>query len=100
MATDISYKSKKLEKICTDYSVAKRFYGEGIAVKIHQRMGEIRAIASVELLLRFSIGRCHQLKGNRSSEYAMDLVHPFRLVFDITGHGIQLVRILSIEDYH
>lgn len=32
--------------------------------------------------------------------YAMDLVHPYRLVFEKEENQIQLVKITSIEDYH
>ena len=32
--------------------------------------------------------------------YAMDLVHPYRLVFEKKENQIQLVKITSIEDYH
>ena len=30
----------------------------------------------------------------------MDLVHPYRLVFEKEENQIQLVKITSIEDYH
>lgn len=71
-----------------------------MAAKISQRIGELKAAVSVEMLVQFQIGRCHPLKGNRKGEFAMDLVHPFRLVFEKNGNDIQLVRITAIEDYH
>jgi proteic killer suppression protein len=71
-----------------------------MAAKISQRIGELSAADSVEMLMDYQIGRCHQLKGNRHGQFAMDLVHPYRLIFEKDGHRIQLVRILDIEDYH
>ncbi|WP_438715164.1 plasmid maintenance system killer protein [Enterococcus sp. AZ109] len=71
-----------------------------MATKIAMRINEIEAADSVEMLVQFSIGRCHALKGNRSGEFAMDLVHPHRLVFEKKDETLQIVRITSIEDYH
>lgn len=71
-----------------------------MAIKISQRIQELQATDSVELLVRYSIGRCHPLKGNRLGQYAMDLVHPYRLVFEQNGYALELVKIISIEDYH
>lgn len=71
-----------------------------MAAKITQRINEINAALTVDELVQFGIGRCHPLAGNRNGQYAMDLVHPYRLVFvEEKGH-IQLVKIISIEDYH
>ncbi|WP_242951038.1 type II toxin-antitoxin system RelE/ParE family toxin [Acetoanaerobium noterae] len=71
-----------------------------MATLIHQRIDEIKAATSVDMLIQFSIGRCHQLQGNRKGEYAMDLVHPYRLVFENNDKAIQFVKIINIEDYH
>ncbi len=97
---DIEFKTKKLKSECLEYVVAKKVYGYKMAEKIAQRIGELRMADTVEMLVQFSIGRCHPLKGNRKGEYAMDLVHPYRLVFIKMGDEIQIARIVSIEDYH
>ena len=68
-----------------------------MAEKIHQRIDEIKAATSVDMLIQFSIGRCHQLQGNRKGEYAMDLVHPYRLVFENNDKAIQFVKIINIS---
>lgn len=96
----ITYKTKKLERVCTDFGKAKHEYGIAIASKLIQRIGEISAADSVEMLVQYSIGRCHPLKGNRDGQYAMDLAQPYRLVFEKNGTTIQLIRVISIEDYH
>lgn len=96
----IRYKSNKLEKICTLYSEARKAYDENMADKIHQRINEIEASESVEFMVQFRIGRCHLLKGDRKGQYAMDLVHPYRLIFEQIGDKIQIARVINIEDYH
>ncbi|WP_418463537.1 type II toxin-antitoxin system RelE/ParE family toxin [Frisingicoccus sp.] len=97
---DITYKNKKIEKICTDAKTAERTYGREMADKIHQRIDEITAADTVEMMIHFHIGRCHPLSQNRKGQYAVDLVHPNRLVFEKKGDEIQIANVLEIVDYH
>ena len=53
-----------------------------------------------EMMIQFHIGRCHPLTQNRKGQYAVDLVHPYRLVFEKNGDEIQIANILEIVDYH
>ena len=85
---DITYKNKRIEKICTNIKTAERTYGE------------ISASDAVEVLVQFHIGRCHSLSQSREGQYAMDLIHPYRLIFEIFGTEIQKANILEIVDYH
>ena len=71
-----------------------------MAEKIHLRIKQITAATSVEILLQYRIGRCHLLKGDRKDQYVMDLVHPYRLVFEKKGNEIQIAKIMEIVDYH
>ena len=97
---DITYKNERIEKVCTDAKTAERTYGQDMADKIHQRVDEINAADTVELMIQFRIGRCHPLSQNRKGQYAVDLVHPYRLVFEKKGGEIQIANILEIVDYH
>lgn len=96
----IEYKTKKLEKICLNAAEAEKRHGREMALKIHQRIDEISAAPSVEMMIQFRIGRCHHLKGNREDQYAVDLVHPYRLVFEKKGNEVQIAYIMEIVDYH
>lgn len=71
-----------------------------MAEKIAQRIGEMTHAPDVAFLLQYHIGNCHQLKGDRKSEYAVDLVQPYRMIFIEKDSEIHLVRITSIENYH
>ena len=97
---EITYKNKKIERVCTNVKTAERTYGREMADKIHQRIAEIEAADSVEMMIQFHIGRCHPLTQNRKGQYAVDLVHPYRLVFERNGDEIQIANILEIVDYH
>ena len=97
---EIRYKTHKIEKVCTIACEAEKRYGMKMALKIHQRIDEIDAPDTVEEMVQFHIGRCHPLKGDRKGQYAMDLVHPYRLVFEKIGNEIQIVNVMEIVDYH
>ena len=71
-----------------------------MAVAIHTRIDQLSAVDSIDILVSNNIGRCHLLKGNRAGKYAMDLIHPFRLLFEQKGDGLHIVQVVSIEDYH
>lgn len=97
---DILYRSNKLKKYCTDATAAERKYGIEMAQLIHQRIGEIEAADSVDTMVEFKIGRCHSLHHNREDQYAVDLVHPYRLVFVKQDNITKIVKIIEIVDYH
>ena len=96
----ITYKSRRLEKVCTSAYEPEKQYGREMAQKIQMRLDQISAADSVEMMIQFKIGRCHPLTGNRKNQYAVDLVHPFRLVFEQKGTEIRIANILEIVDYH
>lgn len=97
---DIIYSSKKIEKICTDASTARQAYGSAMSFKIQMRINEIKASETVEEMIRWHIGRCHALIGDRKEQYAVDLVHPYRLVFEKYEDTVQIAYIAEITDYH
>ena len=97
---EISYKNKKIERECTDAKVSDKTYGSDMSEKIQMHIGEITAADTVQQMIEFHIGRCHPLKNNRKGQYAVDLVHPYRLVFEKHGDEIQIAHILEIVDYH
>lgn len=96
----IEYKNKSIEKVCNDASAAEKKYGLQMAEKIQQRIDQITAAESIEQMIQFKIGRCHPLHQNREGQYAVDLVHPKRLVFTKIGMEIQIASIIEIIDYH
>lgn len=96
----VEYNNKNIEKVCTNNSYAEKKYGTRMAELISTRIDQIKAADSVEEMLQFHIGRCHPLKGNRKNQYAVDLVHPQRLVFEKKGDEIRIANIMEIVDYH
>ena len=70
-----------------------------MAEKIQLRIKQIKASDSVEQMVQYNIGRCHPLRSNRENQYAVDLIHPYRLIFKKNGSDIQ-VLVIEITDYH
>lgn len=97
---DVRYRNNKIEKVCTNASVARKKYGNEAARKIAQRIGEISAMPSIEMMIEHRVGRCHSLVGDRAGQYAVDLVHPLRMVFTKEGDSVQVATIEEIVDYH
>lgn len=95
----IEYKTKAIEKVCTNAYAATKKFGQKMADKIHQRIDEIDAADSVEEMIQYKVGRCHPLHNNRQNQYAVDLVHPYRLVFEKCRSEI-VVNIIEVVDYH
>ncbi len=78
----ITYKNKKIEKECTNVKTSDKIYGKHMTEKIHMRIDQIASADTIEMMIQYHIGRCHSLANNRKGQYAMDLVHPYRLVFE------------------
>lgn len=97
----VTYGNKHMEKVCTDYGIAKKEYGIQIARKLFERIKQMETAESVEWLIEVGIGRCHPLGYDRENQYAMDLNRMKRVVFEKRDDGlIRIVCIMEIVDYH
>ncbi|MBO5347644.1 MAG: type II toxin-antitoxin system RelE/ParE family toxin [Lachnospiraceae bacterium] len=96
----IEYKNNRIEKVCTNAYEAEKKHGKDMAEKIRMRIRQIGAAETVEEMMQWHVGRCHQLKGLREGQYAVDLVHPYRLIFEKKGEFVQVALITEIVDYH
>ncbi len=78
-----------------------------------RRMAVLSAVSNLSEVPTNKPERCHPLKGKMRGQYAVDLKHPYRLVFfpdhnplPETKEGqldlsrITGIKILSVEDYH
>lgn len=106
---ELHFKSSKLKTQCEDPREAQKKYGLEIGAKLTQRVRELDSAPSLADIEKIPAARLHRLKGQRSNEFAVDLVHPFRLVFKPILEGdadinildsITIVRIEEVTDYH
>lgn len=108
-----SFKTNKLAKHCNSYQNAVKMWGEPMAKKIIQRLNELRAANDLSVISHLPPPRLHELIGTRDDEYAVDLVHPARLIFKVDQSSLPMladggvdrsmitsIMILEVEDYH
>jgi proteic killer suppression protein len=109
---DITFADKKLEKWANNFAFAQQKLGNDRAIKYHQRLGDLRDAESFNDL-QFLPGNFHNLSANRKGQWACNLDHPYRLIFEpginpvpVNEHGtpilteIKIVDIVEIVDYH
>ena len=102
-----------MRKQCNSERESVRAWGAQNARKLHQRLAELQSFETLEGMRKLPAARCHPLKGNRAGQFTVDLVHPFRLIFEpdhnpvpvkddggIDPERITAITILSVEDYH
>ncbi len=103
---EISYASKKLEKILTNERMIKKQY-TAFYKKIINRMSEIRAANNLDEIPHIPPPRRHKLEGDYNDCWGIDVSKNFRFVLRPIGDWdetdlktINKIQILSIEDYH
>ena len=109
---DITFRTKKLAKICNDGKEASATLGPEQARRLRQRLDDLRAASSLQVMVSLP-GRTHELKGDRKGELSIDLKHPYRLIFVPSANpvptkndggldwaAVHAVEILEIVDTH
>ena len=96
----VEYKNKGIEKICTNFDYAIKNQGNKMPINIHKKIKELKTIDKVKSKIMYIKEKCIKLKENKKNEYALDLVHPYRLIFEKKGDEIQIASIKEIVDYH
>ncbi|MBF0546087.1 MAG: type II toxin-antitoxin system RelE/ParE family toxin [Candidatus Riflebacteria bacterium] len=108
----IVFNTKKIQKIFSSEKELLREYGAEQSKKIQIRLKVLESAVNLEEVPAKKPERRHQLKGERKEQFAVDLSHPYRLIFkpaekppisDDGGIDLKLVTgniIIGVEDYH
>ncbi|MEI8305495.1 MAG: hypothetical protein WCF99_00385 [Chloroflexales bacterium] len=109
---DIVFLNKRMAAEFNSLKALSRSYGAENARRILKRLDELRAADNLEVM-RTLPGRCHELKYDRVGQLAIDVRHPYRLIFEpaneptprkddggLDWSRVTSVRILEVEDYH
>jgi proteic killer suppression protein len=110
---DIYFKKTKFQKHSQTIAGAQREWGERRGKLIRRRLDELAAATNLEMIRNLPGARCHELTGNLKGTLAVDLDHPYRLLF-IPEHDpmpqkpdggldwtqVTAITVLEITDYH
>lgn len=107
---EIFFKNKKMQKIFNDEKLLRKHFNK-IADKIMLWMEVLVSAENLEQVPKLKPERCHELKGDRKGQFAVDLTSNYRLVFEpiekfykldggLDLSRITAIKIISVEDYH
>lgn len=78
---EVSFATRSMQKACSSEKEMKKAWGPTMAKKLQQRLAELAAADTLEVITRLPPARCHELAGDRQGQLSVDLVHPHRLIF-------------------
>ena len=110
---DIAFRTRKLERTFNSADALQKAYGTRMARMIMNRLAVLKAARALALVPTTPPERRHQLHGDRDEQFAVDLVHPRRLVFEpnheplprrddrgIDTEQVTAITIIAVIDYH
>jgi len=109
---NIKFESNNLEKYANNDRLGSKKLGQKRFKKFKQRLDQLKTSKTLEDV-RFQPGKFHELISNRKGQWACDLDHPYRLIFEPQENPIptdddgkyiwveiKAVEIIEIDDYH
>jgi plasmid maintenance system killer protein len=110
---DICFRTAKFRKHTDTLADAQREWGERRGKLLRRRLDELAGAADLEVMRKLPGARCHELTGNLKGKLAVDLDHPYRLLFapahnpvprkadgGLDWAKVTAITILEILDYH
>jgi toxin HigB-1 len=111
---EIEYQNTKIQKVCTQEKVGDKKLGKQRAELVRRRLTQLRASENLAAYAELpGAGRPHELKADRKGQFAIDLDHPYRLIFvpatpdqvrkpdgGFDWTKIVIIEIAEITDYH
>lgn len=109
----VRFANIKLQKTVSVEKTLNKAFGQLMAKRIKAGLAILGAADNLARVPTVGSIRCHQLSNDRDEQYAIDLVHPQRLIFEIDHNPIprlpdggidkiNVTRIVikEIKDYH
>lgn len=95
----VLFKTKKLQKQCSEEREMIKAFGQKMSAKIQRRLMELRAADSLADISHLPPARCHELE-NRRGVFSVDLEYPYRLLFISENEPIPLKKDGGIDHQH
>ena len=110
---DITFKTRKLAKIFNTEKELQKKYGARMMRRIQVRLAVLKNARTLSMVPTAPPERLHQLKGKRKGQHTVDLIHPYRLIFEpdheplprrddgsLDLERVTAVTIIEVVDYH
>lgn len=110
---EIQFRTRRLERVFESEREIRRVYGDAMAQVIRRRIALLVMADSLTEVPPLPPARRHSLSGTRRGQYAIDLAHPYRLIFEPNHNPIPLrkdggvdtdrvtsITILEVVNYH
>lgn len=110
---DIYFVKKDLSKVCSCDREMKRRWQVSVAKALQRRLAQLKAANTLFDMATLPGAECHELKGNRQGQLAVNLPGGFRLVFvpyhdpvptrrdgGIDWAGVTAICVLEVVNYH
>lgn len=110
---DIAFRTSKIARTLNSVRLLQRVYGPRMAKVIMIRLATLKAAKTLEQVPTTPPDRRHQLRGDRDEQYAVNLVYPYRLIFEpdhdpiprkedggIDAKKVSAITIIEVIDYH
>lgn len=110
---EISFKTRRLEKKFTRSGGLRKAYGDRVERVIDSRVNLLLGASNLSEVPTKPPARRHQLTGPRKGQFAIDLIHPYRLILKpdhepvpqkddggIDLNKITAITIIDVVDYH
>ena len=105
--------TRRLTELLNSEREMRKRYGQRMSKVIARRLAVLRNAPNLAAVPTNKPERRHPLKGRRVGQQAVDLVHPYRLVFtpaheplpkhpdgDLDAEQVTAIRIIEVVDYH
>ena len=113
LGVEVGFKKRKLAKALGSEEEMRKKYGSDMAKVLRNRLVVLKAAPNLAAVPTDRPVRRHLLKGNRAGQFAVDLLHPHRLVFKpnhapiprlrdggIDTERVAAITIIDVVDYH
>ncbi|MDT8399821.1 MAG: hypothetical protein RQ899_14530 [Pseudomonadales bacterium] len=112
---DLTFANTRLRKEMNEAKAMSRTYGPRQAAILQVVLTSLRAAGSLAIFAPpySPPHRCHELTGNLKGMLSMDLVHPYRLLFEVANFPVPqrveggldwtkvtAIRIMKVENTH
>jgi len=110
---EVRFSRKRIAKLCSTSRGMVKEWGADCAKRLQQRLAELEAAETLDDMRALPGARCHESTGHRRGQLAVDLTHPYRLVFEpdheprpekpdggLDWRQVTRIVVIQVVDYH